>query len=189
MVQIDNLTEITNVLEEGGLILYPTDTIWGIGCDACNPEAVHRVFKLKKRDTSKKFVILVDSMEMLKRYVKNVHPRIDTLLLYHVRPVTVIYENVTGLPDILLSSDGTVAIRVVQDSFCRALINQFGRPLVATSANVSDEAFPKSFGEISSDIIEGVDYVAQHRQLEPSSGEPSVIIKLSEKGELIFLRN
>ena len=132
----DNLETITATLEDGGLILYPTDTIWGIGCDATNPEAVQKIFDLKNRSHDNPFVILVNSIAMLKEYVEHVHPRIETLLIHHVQPLTMIYDQAKNLPSIACSKEGSVAIRVVQDSFCRELISQFGKPLIASSANI-----------------------------------------------------
>lgn len=184
----DNLETITTTLENSGLILYPTDTIWGIGCDATNEEAVQRIFDLKKRPYDKPFVLLVNSIEMLKNYVEHVHPRIETLLIHHVQPLTMIYSRAKNLPAISYDKSGSVAIRVVQDSFCKELIGQFGKPLVASSANISDKPFPANFGGISSDVITGVDYVVKWKQGEKKLSQPSVIAKFSEKEELIFLR-
>jgi len=184
----DKLERINTVLEDGGLILYPTDTIWGIGCDATNPVAVQRIFNLKQRPTSKPFVLLVDSIEMLKNYVEQIHPRIETLLLHHVQPLTVVYNRGKNLPDISMATNRSVAIRVVMDSFCKELIGQFGKPLIASSANMSDRPFPANFGGISSDVITGVDYVVKWKQGEKKLNQPSVIAKLSDKGEMEFIR-
>ena len=189
MVQNYDLDGAVNTLLNGGLILYPTDTIWGIGCDATNEAAVDKVYELKKRDRSKPLIILVDSISMLKQYVAHLHPRIETLLTYHVRPLTVVYENAINLPANLTGADNSIAIRIVKDPFCNALISAFGRPLVSTSANVSNEPFPSNFGSVSSEIIQGVDYVVKHRQNEKVNGQPSVMVKLSDKEELIFLRD
>ncbi len=188
MFEKDNLENIKAVLENGGLILYPTDTIWGIGCDATNSHAVEKVYQLKQRDRDKGFIILVDSVEMIKKYVKHIHPRIDTLLLHHVRPLTIIFDNARNLPDNLISQDGSIAIRLVQDDFCRELIRTLGKPVVATSANISNAPFPNNFGEISSAVIEGVDYVFKQRRYEKENKTPSVIVKAQDDGELIFIR-
>jgi len=188
MFENDNLDDITTILEQGGIILYPTDTIWGIGCDACNSEAVKKIYDLKKRDYAKPFVLLVDSIEMLKAHVQEVHPKIDTLLMHHIRPLTVVYNQGKNLAPNAIGSDGSVAIRIVQDEFCKKMIRNFGRPVVATSANVSNEPFPSNFGSIRSDIIQGVDYVVKLRQHEKVAGAPSVIVTLSNRGELVFLR-
>jgi len=188
MIQIDTMTEVNEVLAQGGLILLPTDTIWGIGCDACNTNAVEKVFDLKQRDRSKPFILLADSVAMVKKYVHQVHPRIDTLLMYHQRPLTVIYEQARNLPSNVIAQDGSVAFRVPQDAFCRALIQSYGRPIVATSANISNEPFPAKFGEISSAVIQGVDYVIKNPRKEEIATEPSVIVRLDKRGELEFIR-
>jgi len=184
----DRIDEIVTVLEDSGIILYPTDTIWGVGCDACNPVAIERIYNLKKRDRSKPFVLLVDSIEMLRGYVSSVHPRIETLLSFHSRPLTVIYEQGINLPANAMSSEGTVAIRIAKDKFCQQLIKDLGKPLIATSANISNEPFPANFGEISSAVIQGVEYVVHHRRDDKEQREPSVIIKYNHKGDLTFIR-
>lgn len=184
----DQLSQMLDVLADAGLILYPTDTIWGIGCDACNPVAIERIYNLKRRDRSKPFVLLVDSIEMLKNYVAQVHPRIETLLSFHKRPLTIIYEQGINLPPNAMSNTQSVAIRIVQDGFCKELLKALDRPLIATSANISDEPFPGNFGEISSEVIQGVDYVVHHRREERKVNEPSVIVKYDAKGDLVFLR-
>ena len=188
MVQNYDLDGAVNALLNGGLVLYPTDTLWGIGCDATDPIAVENVYRLTRRDRSKPLIILVDSIAMLKQYVAHLHPRIETLLIHHVRPLTVVYDKAINLPSNLVGKDGSIAIRIVLDPYCKALISAFGRPLVSTSANVSNAPFPTNFGSVSSEIIQGVDFVVKHRQNEKVNGEPSVIVKLSDKEELIFLR-
>ena len=175
-------------MKNGGLILYPTDTIWGIGCDVNNVPAIKKVYQLKQRDLQKNFVLLVSSLEMLQQYVRHVHPRISTLLSYHRRPLTVVFDGARNLPEELIAEDGSIAIRIVQDEFCRELIEAYGCPIIATSANISEQPFPANFGEISSEIITGVDYVVRHRQHEKTLGEPSVIVRVEEDGELVFLR-
>lgn len=179
---------ILPILKNGGSILYPTDTIWGIGCDACNVEAVEQIFQLKQRDKEKGFVLLVDSNKMLHKYVAQVHPKIQNLLDYHTRPVTVIYEQAKNLPQEVVSNDGSIAIRIVQDQFCKDLIKSFGRPIVSTSANISNEPSPTHFEEVTLPIKEGVDYIVTHRQDEIKEAQPSVIVKLSKKNELNFIR-
>lgn len=189
MVNYYDLDKTIQSLNSEGLILYPSDTSWSIGCDATSDVAVARIFRLKNREKSKPLTILVDSIAMLKEYVTHLHPRIETLLSFHVRPLTIVYNEAKALPPALLSADGSVAIRIPQDRFCRELISQFGRPIVATSANKQGAPRPTHFGEISSAIIEGVDIVVPHRRADRSIGEPSVVAKLSEKAELIFLRD
>ena len=188
IVQNFNPEPVLATLGSGGLILYPTDTIWAIGCDATQEAAVNRVITLKQWDYTQPFVILVSSMAMLKQYVHHIHPRIETLLAYHSQPLTIVYDKATGLPPNALGKDGSVSIRVVHDDFCRSLIEYFGKPLVATSAHIGQQNFPNHFGEISSTVIQGVDLVVRHRQLDKEMGPPSVIARLGDDGELAFIR-
>lgn len=185
----DNFENIAEILANDGIILYPTDTIWGIGCDATNPVAVERVYNLKQRDRSKPFVLLVDNIEMLKEYVVSVHPRLETLMTYHKRPMTVIYDQAKNLPQNVVGPGGSIAIRIALNPFCQQLIQTVGKPLVASSANIGNEPFPSIFGEISSQVIMGVDYIARHRRTDKSPKEPSVIVRYDGKGELVFLRD
>lgn len=186
-----DLNPIIETLEKGGSILYPTDTIWGLGCDATNAEAVDNIFRIKNRDRSKPFILLVSSVEMLKNYIEHLHPRIETLLQFHVRPLTIIYEKAKNLPPISISQNGSVGIRIPNDDYCKELINAYGKPLVATSANISDEPFPSYFGEISSAVLMQVDFVAKHRQKEKNMNAPSVIARVTNpiSAELEFLRS
>ena len=185
----DDFDDISTIIADDGILLYPTDTIWGLGCDATNPVAIERVYNLKQRDRSKPFVLLVNSIEMLKEYVISIHPRLETLMTYHTRPMTVIYDQAKNLPPNAVGPGGSVAIRVAHDSFCQHLIQAVGKPLIATSANISNEPFPSIFGEISSEVIQGVDYIARHRRTDKAPKEPSVIVKYDGKGELVFLRD
>ncbi len=185
----DDISDISRIILDGGIICYPTDSIWGIGCDATNEAAIARITALKGRTPEKGYVLLVSSIEMLKQYALKIHPRLETLLAHHTRPLTVIYDRNTGLPSSVKAPDGSVAIRVAQDEFCRELIEAVGRPLVSTSANVSSEPFPPTYGAISSDILGGVDYVVKYRQDDREPGEPSSIAKLDKHLELEFLRD
>ena len=185
----DDLNEIVQLLNNGSVILYPTDTIWGIGCDATNSEAIERIYTLKRRPKEKSFILLVDDIPMLKDYVQSIHPRIETLLSFHDKPLTVIYKKGKNLPENVLGPKGSIAIRVVKDAFCREIIEKLGKPLVSTSANISGDPHPKHFGEIRSDILSGVDYIAQHRRDDREDVEPSVIVKYGPKGDLEFIRN
>jgi L-threonylcarbamoyladenylate synthase len=182
------LPEISETLRKGGVILYPTDTIWGLGCDAMHSKAIEKIYKIKKRPQSSPLIILVDSIEMLRTFVPKLHPRIETLLSLHDKPLTIIYPGVKGLPDILYSAKNTVAIRVAQDAFCQNMIRDFGNPVVSTSANVSGEPWPKGFGEISSEVIKAAQYVVRYRRDERHTGEPSVIATYNSRGNLNFLR-
>ncbi len=179
----------SRVLREGGIILYPTDTIWGIGCDATCDAAIERIYAIKRRRPDKPFLLLADSVEMVRSYVGYVHPRVETLLAYHRRPLTIIYEGARNLPENLVAPDGTIGFRIPQDDFCRELIGRLGRPLVSTSANVSGAPFPAHFGEVSSEIIEQMDYVVRYRQWDTAPAQPSVVARVAEHGELVFLRH
>ena len=181
-------TYLVDGILNGDTFLFPTDTIWGIGCDATNTAAVQRIYDLKRRIPEKPYVLLVSSIEMIKDYVYQIHPRIETLLLHHKRPLSVVYPGAINLPPISIAEDGSVAIRVVQDKFCRELIDAVGRPLVATSANISNQPFPGNFGEISSEILSGVDQVVKLRQDEKKIHNPSVLITIDKRGEIVFLR-
>ncbi len=185
----EEVENTTKALLRGEIILYPTDTIWGLGCDATNENAINHIYKIKKRDKTKSLLILVSDMEMLEYYVAQVHPKINLLLSHHERPVTIIYPDAKNLPENLVAADGSIAIRIVRDNFCRKVIQALGRPLVSTSANFSGKPSPKNFGEIEEKLKEKVDYVVRHRQEELAETEPSVIVKLSPKGELDFIRN
>lgn len=188
MFSNDEIQSVVSVIQKGGIILYPTDTVWGIGCDPFNSDAVNKLLVVKQQDFKKGFVLLVNDQEMLKKYVPKVEPKIQNLLDYHIRPVTVVYDKAVDLPDYLLAKDGSVAIRITQDAFCQELITKLGTPLISTIANISNEPIPKIFNEISAKIIQQMDYVVQHRQNDTKKSTPSVIITLSSKEEMIFLR-
>jgi L-threonylcarbamoyladenylate synthase len=176
------------ILDQKKLLLYPTDTVWGIGCDATSEEAVTKVFEIKQRSESKSLVILVDSFEMLKKYIPKVPKAVIELLSKTINPTTIIYDNPVGLAKNVVAADNTVAIRVVQNEFCRELIQLFGKPIVSTSANISGNPTPKSFDEIEKSILESVDYVVNlHR--EEVNEKSSTILKVNEKGEITVLRN
>ncbi|MFK7808639.1 MAG: L-threonylcarbamoyladenylate synthase [Saprospiraceae bacterium] len=182
------LSELCNVLQKGGTILYPTDTIWGIGCDATNREAIEKINSIKKRDPAKPLSLLASSIDMVKEYVEEMHPRVETLLAHHNRPLTVVYNRAKNLPDNLVPTNGSIAIRIARDEFCKNLINKFGKPIVTTSANINGEPFPAHFGAISSAVISNVDYIAKQGRNNMEPGEPSVIIKVEKNGEIVFLR-
>ncbi|MDO9037057.1 MAG: L-threonylcarbamoyladenylate synthase [Lutibacter sp.] len=176
------------VLKEHETLLYPTDTVWGIGCDATSEEAVAKIFEIKQRSESKSLVILVDSFEMLKKYIPKVSDAVLALLSKTTNPTTIIYDNPVGLAKNVVAADNTVAIRIVQNKFCRLLINQFGKPIVSTSANISGNPTPKSFAEIEPSILDSVDYVV-NLQREEVNEKSSTILKVDEKGTITVLRN
>lgn len=183
-----SITHALPILREGGIILYPTDTIWGIGCDATNDDAIKRIYALKNREEKKSLIILVEDANMLTQYVSSPSP----ILLSHIssatKPTTAIFKNAINLPGSLVNEDGSIAIRIPKDDFCVRLIREFQKPLVSTSANISGEKSPQNFEEISNEIKNGVDYIVQHRQDDLSKNTPSSIIKLNIKGEIEFIR-
>ncbi|NLT03693.1 MAG: threonylcarbamoyl-AMP synthase [Bacteroidales bacterium] len=176
------------VLQRGGLILYPTDTIWGIGCDATNEEAVRRVYELKRRTDSKAMLVLVDSMAKVKAHVEELPDVAWDLVELSEKPLTIIYQGARNLATNLLAEDGSVGIRVTREAFSRELCQRFKRPIVSTSANVSGTPSPACFREITPEIIDGVDYVVAFRQDETTKATPSSIIKLGTGGQVSILR-
>lgn len=188
MVQEYDIKGALMTLQQGGILLFPTDTVWSIGCDVTQTQAVEKVCNLKQKPTARGFELLVDSIQMLRDYVVHLHPKIETLLLYHARPLTVVFDKARNLPANALAPDGSIAIRVIQDEFCRSLITELGKPLLATFASMHEGTFPVNFGGISSEVIEKSDFVVKYRQNEKGMGEPSVMIKLSKRDEIIFLR-
>jgi L-threonylcarbamoyladenylate synthase len=175
------------ILKKGGLILYPTDTVWGIGCDATNPDAVDKVFKLKQRSDEKSLICLVHDFKMLNEYVENVPEVAYDILKYAKKPTTIIYDDPIRVAENIIAEDNSLAIRVTKDEFCKKLIQRFRRPLVSTSANISGEKTPQSYAEIDPLILEGVDYVVNLHH-EKKSGKPSAIIKLKNDGSVKVIR-
>ena len=182
-----DISSCLEVLHRGGLILYPTDTIWGIGCDATNAEAVEKIYSLKKRPGRKAMVVLVADERDLLRYTASPDPRVFEFLESRERPTTVIYDHALGLAENLTGEDGSIAIRICRDEFCQHLIRRFRKPVVSTSANLSGSPSPKNFKGIDRTIIQGVDYVVKHRQDDLQEHPPSDIIKW-ENGKAVRLR-
>ncbi|MCD8453859.1 threonylcarbamoyl-AMP synthase [Tenacibaculum finnmarkense] len=174
-------------LKTGKTILYPTDTVWGIGCDATNIEAVQKVYQLKNRAESKSLIILVDSVEMLKNYVE-VLPKLAIQLIENAKkPTTIIYPNPKNLAKNTIASDNTIAIRIPKDDFCLQLIKAFGKPIVSTSANISGQPTPKTFSEISTAILQSVDYVVA-LQSDKKVVKSSTILKITATNEIEIIR-
>ena len=176
------------VLSSGGLILYPTDTVWGIGCDATNEDAVSKIYKLKNRNESKSMIILVAEEKDILNYTNTPVLKIYDYIKGIHKPTTVIYQNAKHLAPSVINADGTIGIRIVKDDFCRELIKAFGKPIVSTSSNVSGYPSPAMFSDIDILIKDGVDYVVQHRQEEQVPGIPSTVIKMNEDGTYEVLR-
>ena len=183
-------TEIKNalqVLKNGGLILYPTDTVWGIGCDATNPEAIQKIYKLKERTDSKALICLVADDRMLKKYVKEIPSAAFDIIDIADSPTTIIYDEAQNLAQNLIADDGTIAIRIPNDEFCFQLCRKFNGAIVSTSANISGESTPKSYKKISPAILKGVDYVVNLHH-EKICSKLSSIIKLSNNGVVKVIR-
>jgi len=182
--------EIQNTLDQlqmGNTILYPTDTVWGLGCDATNPEAVEKIYALKKREESKALICLVSDIRMLERFIENIPEVAYELLEASDKPTTIIYDNPIGIAKNLVAADNTIAIRIPDDEFCQKLIRKFKRPIVSTSANISGQPTPKSFKEISSAIKTNVDYVVNLKDTAKTV-KPSTIIQLRSNGEIKIIR-
>ena len=181
------LNETLETLRAGKSILYPTDTVWGLGCDATNFEAVTTIYKIKQREESKSLIVLVSSVEMLLDYVSTVPEKALDLLFESNKPTTIIYRNPKHISANCIASDNTIAIRIVQDEFCKQLIEEFGRPIVSTSANISGSKTPKSFSEISTTILDSVDYIVNLQQ-DKITKTSSRILKISENDEVEVIR-
>jgi len=164
------------ILQEGGIILYPTDTVWGLGCDATNTEAVEKIIALKQRPQNKSFVVLVTSERDVLQHVASPDLAVFDYLQGVDRPTTVIYDNALGLAENVLADDGSVAIRICKDAFCRNLIKRFRKPIVSTSANISGQPAPAIYPEISNEIKQAVDYVVEYRRDDVTKAQPSSII-------------
>ena len=189
MMHFENdIEHCIEVMNTGGLILYPTDTIWGIGCDATNDEAVEKIFTLKKRHDRRSMIVLVATVDDLRHYTEDPGEKIFEFLSAREKPTTVIYERGKNISPNLVNNDGSIAIRVVMEPFCSELIKRFKKPVVSTSANISGEAFPNKYKEINSEIKNGVDYIVQHRQDDEKPSRPSSIVKLSSDGNIEIIR-
>lgn len=184
----EDIRRALDVLNKGGVILYPTDTIWGIGCDATNEEAVSRVYAIKRRTDAKALITLVDSEAKIQGYVREIPDVAWQLIDYSTRPLTIIYDGARHLAPNLLAEDGSVAIRLTREAFSRELCLRFHRPIVSTSANLSGEPSPATFDDISEDIKQAVDYVCTSRRDDRTPARPSSIIKLAANGEVKIIR-
>lgn len=185
---IEDIKAALEVLQKGGIILYPTDTIWGIGCDACNEEAVKRVYAIKKRTDSKSMLVLMENASLLDRYVNEVPDIAFDLIELTNKPLTIIYDGAKNLAKNLIAEDGSIGIRITNEAFSSELIRRFKRPIVSTSANISGKASPSFFLEIDPEIVNSVDYVVKFRKEDLSESAPSSIIKLGKGGEIKIIR-
>jgi L-threonylcarbamoyladenylate synthase len=185
---IEDIKKACQVMREGGVILYPTDTIWGIGCDATNEDAVRRVYEIKQRQDSKAMLVLVDSSVKVDFYVRDVPEVAWNLIDLADKPLTIIYSGARNLAANLLAEDGSVGIRVTNEDFSKRLCQQFRKAIVSTSANISGQPSPKNFSEISEEVKSAVDYIVGYRQEEMSNPKPSSIIKLDKGGVIKIIR-
>ncbi len=175
-------------MRKGGVILYPTDTVWGIGCDAANSDAVKRVYDIKRRADNKAMLLLVDNADRISRYVGKVPMVAWDLIELADKPLTIIYDGARNLAPNLIAEDGSIGIRVTSELFSKELCYRFQKAVVSTSANISGEPTPRYFAEISKEIIDAVDYVVNYKQLEKGTPKASSIIKLSENGTVAVIR-
>lgn len=183
-----DLARAVETLRSGGIVLYPTDTVWGIGCDATNPEAVRRIYELKQRSDAKSMLVLVGSEGELQRTVENIPDAAWMLIEAAVNPLTIIYDHPVGLAPELLADDGSVGVRITSELFSRTLCQRLRRPIVSTSANISGRKTPATFAEISPEIIDGVDYVVSYRRDDTRRARPSNIIKVSDSDIVKVIR-
>lgn len=186
---LDDVENCLRVLKEGGTILYPTDTIWGIGCDATNSQAVEKVFQLKKRPETKSLVVLVADEKSILNYIAAPDLAVFDLINKQEKPTTIVFDNAIGLAENTIAQDGSAAIRIVNDEFCKHLIKRFRKPIVSTSANISGKPPPVSFTTIDEEIRINVDYVVKWRQNDQTVATPSQIVKWNKDGTVTILRS
>jgi L-threonylcarbamoyladenylate synthase len=184
----EDLKKALEVLKQGGVILYPTDTVWGLGCDATNPESVKRIFEIKQREDVKSMLILIENQNMLSSYVREVPEVAWQLIDVADKPLTIIYPGAKNLAKNLIAPDGSIGIRVTSEIFTEQLIQRFRKPVVSTSANLSGKQTPQNFDEIAEEIKSAVDYAVLYRQDEKARVSPSSIIKLGTGGEIQIIR-
>ena len=188
MMLKDEVNKALKVIQDGGIILYPTDTIWGIGCDATNTNAVQKIFALKQRDESKSMIILIDTDNKLQSYITEVPEIAYQLIEFAENPLTLIMPGARNISEALIAEDGSVGVRVSSHPFCQQLIQRLRKPIVSTSANLSGQPSPEYFGKISQDIIDGVDYVVDQDQYSTEVKKPSTIMRLAPNGSFEFIR-
>lgn len=184
----DEVAKALKVVRDGGIILYPTDTIWGIGCDATNTEAVNKIYRLKQRDEAKSMIILLDTENKLESYVSDINPLAYDLIEYAENPLTLVLPGAKNISPALISSDGSIGIRISKHPFCQQLVQQLRKPLVSTSANISGKPSPQYFSQIAAEIIDGVDYVVDLEQHNMEIKNPSTIMRLAPDGKFEFIR-
>jgi len=184
----DEVAKAFKIIQDGGIILYPTDTIWGIGCDATNTEAVQKIYRLKQRDEAKSMIILLDNDNKLQSYVAEVPDVAYDLIEFAENPLTLVMPGAKNVSPALINKDSSIAIRIVKNDFCEQLIQRMRKPLVSTSANISGKASPQYFSQIDQEIIDGVDYVVDIDQHSMEIKNPSTIMRLEPGGKFEFIR-
>lgn len=182
-----DIEKCLETLKKGGLILYPTDTVWGIGCDATNEKAIEKIYKLKRRSDEKAMIVLAADEKDIMQHVAAPDLSLFDYLDQTTKPTTVVYDGALGFADNIVAKDGSIAIRICKDEFCRQLIKRFRKPIVSTSANISGMPAPGIFKEISDEIKNGVDYIVQHKQHDETPAQPSSLIKWNN-GKVTILR-
>lgn len=188
MTQKEDIQNAVNVMRKGGVILYPTDTVWGIGCDATNAEAVAKVYRIKQRDDSKALICLADSVDRVQHYVRDVPPVAWDLMELAEKPTTVVLDGAVNLAPNLIAEDGSIALRVTKEPFSKELCYRFQKAIVSTSANISGEPTAQNYRDIAPEILEAVDYVCWTRRQEHQPHTPSSIIKLTKDGRVTIIR-
>lgn len=185
----EEIQKSVDLLKKGKILLYPTDTIWGIGCDATNSKSIQRIYKLKGRTENKAMIVLLDSVDKLEKYINEVPPIVYDLILNSRNPLTIVYEGAKNLAKDIIASDGTIAIRIVKGEYCSEIIRRFGKPIVSTSANFSNQPSAQTFEQIDDGIKKGVDHVVTVFRDRVDSVKASTIIKINEDGTFDILRD
>ena len=185
---VDDLAKAVEVLRNGGIILYPTDTIWGLGCDATNAAAVKRIYEIKQREDSKSMLVLMENPNLLNSYIAEVPEIAWELIEVADQPLTIIYPKAKNLATNLLATDGSVGIRITNEAFSQQLVQRFRKPIVSTSANISGQKAPQNYAEISDEVKKSVDYIVTYRQDDFSKSKPSSIIRLGVGGQIEIIR-
>ncbi len=186
--QRDDLRQAVEVLRRGGIIIYPTDTVWGIGCDARNSEAVKRIYKVKQRADNKAMITLVSDLTMLERTVCGIPDVAYSIIEYSEKPTTIVYDKGINVAPELIGSDGTLGVRVTRDTFSAELCRRLGAPIVSTSANISGYPTPQNFTEIDPTVLDAADYVCLWRREDYSKAKPSSVMRLGEDGTFVIIR-
>lgn len=183
------VAKIVELFRQGKVVLFPSDTLWGISGSIHQPEVIERIYEIKKRPRNLPLILMVSDLEMLKKNVEYIHPRVETMLEYHSRPLTIIHQRVSDeIPDYMCAPDGSIAIRIAMNDFCKKVVSELGHPIVTTSANVHGCKAALNYDEIAPEILDAVDFVVPEKYYQPNSLEPSKIAKYDKNGELEFIR-